>query len=125
MAAGPVGTHPTEFGDFEVEVVIARVTRLEVVLLSHLHPFYERSTPGDAERRAFHEGVIHTDLFDVRDHAWGHAFSRLDVKANKDWLVIVYSRLAGVPLQQREVFQMLTQREAPSSVRGPKGSRKL
>jgi hypothetical protein len=111
---GLLGSHPSEFGDFEVEVVIADEKRVEVVLLSHLHPFYERSTPEDAERRVFHEGVIHADLFDVRYHAWGQVFCRLDEKDKRDWIAIVYSRLTGVPLQEREVFQVLRQRGVPS-----------
>ncbi len=57
-----LGSHSSEHGAFEVEALSADDDCVHVVLLSHQHRFYETGTPEDAERRAFHEGVINSDL---------------------------------------------------------------
>src|SRR5690349_6815539 len=57
-----LGKHESEYGMFEVEVVTGNEQRVEGVFISHIHPFYEDDTPEDSERRAFHEGVIATEL---------------------------------------------------------------
>jgi hypothetical protein len=57
-----LGFHASEHGSFEVEALSAEDDCIHVVLLSHRHPFYEPGTPEDADRRAFHEGVVGSDL---------------------------------------------------------------
>lgn len=71
------------------------------------HSFYERGTPDDAERRAFHEGVIHSDLGGQKEFSWGEVICHLARRTNKDWLIVGYSREARVPLPDTEVLLTL------------------
>ena len=106
-----LGTHLSEHGTFEVEALSAHDDCVHVVLLSHLHPFYEPTTPEDAERRAFHEGVVNTDLGGQKEFSWGEVICRLEQPANKDWLVVAYNREARVPFPQKETILRLYARE--------------
>ncbi len=99
-----LGSHNSEHGEFEVEALSVDDERIHVVLMAHRHPFYEANTPEDAERRAFHEGVISSDLAGQREFSWGEVICRLEKTANKDWLVVAYSREAKVPLPVKEVI---------------------
>jgi hypothetical protein len=87
-----LGLHHSDRGAFEVEVLSDADTRIQVLLLAHSHPFYERNTPGDTERRAFHEGLISSELAGQREFSWGEVLCRLDARANKDWLIIAYNQ---------------------------------
>jgi hypothetical protein len=102
-----LGSHPSEHGAFEVEALSTGQDRIHVVLLAHQHPFYEPGTPADADRRAFHEGVISLDLSGQREFPWGEVGCQLEAACNKDWLVIAYNRDADVPLREREVLLRL------------------
>ena len=102
-----LGIHASEHGAFEVEALSAERDRIQVVLLAHQHPFYEPSTPADADRRVFHEGVISSDLAGQREFSWGKVICRLEAACNKDWLVIAYTRDADVPLHERDVLLCL------------------
>jgi hypothetical protein len=102
-----LGTHSCGFGAFDVEVTTGIERRVEAVFLSHRHSFYDVAAEDDSERRAFHEGVIATDLLGQREFSWGHVFCRLDRKAVRDWLVVIYSPFSAVPLHEREVFHVL------------------
>src|SRR5258707_2685091 len=82
-----LGIHHSDRGAFEVEAISDQQCRIQVVLLAHHHSFYQAGTPEDSERRAFHEGVISSDLAGQREFSWGRVFCRLDNKSNKDWLV--------------------------------------
>ena len=92
-----LGVHESELGAFDVEVLTDGEGRVQVVLLAHAHPFYERNTPQDTERRAFHEGLINSELTGQREFSWGEVLCRLDERANKDWLVVAYNQGPGVP----------------------------
>ena len=102
-----LGSHASEHGSFEVEALSTDDERIHVVLLSHQHAFYEQSTPDDAERRAFHEGVVSSDLAGQREFSWGEVTYRLESAFNQDWLVVAYRREAKVPLQVKEVLLRL------------------
>jgi hypothetical protein len=106
-----LGFHPSEHGTFEVEALSANDERIQVVLLAHRHAFYQQNTPDDAERKAFHEEVISSDLAGQREFTWGEVLCRLDRASNKDWLVIAYSREAKVPMQVKEVLLRLCAHE--------------
>jgi len=67
-----LGKHTSSYGSFDVWVVTGSEHLVEAVFLCHDHPFYESKTPEDSERRAFHEGIISTDLFGQREFSWGH-----------------------------------------------------
>jgi hypothetical protein len=108
-----LGFHDSDHGTFEVEVLSAEEDRVYVALLSHSHSFYERGTPGDAERRTFHEGVISSDLGGQKEFTWGEVLCRLEPTFNQDWLVIAYSRGAKVPLPGRDVILRLCAHEKP------------
>ncbi|HWB58024.1 MAG TPA: hypothetical protein VG733_00965 [Chthoniobacteraceae bacterium] len=108
-----LGIHKSNHGDFQVEVVTGSENRVEGVFLSHEHAFYECRTPDDAERRVFHEHVIATELRGQREFSWGHVFCRVDIKANRDWLVIIYNPFSNVPLHAREAYRQLFAREKP------------
>jgi hypothetical protein len=108
-----LGTHPSEHGDFDVEAVSDFDCRLMVVLVSHVHPFYQTGTPGDSERRAFHEGVIATDLHGQCEYSWGEAFCHYDAAGKKDWLVIEYAQGPLVPRPPRDHLLHLRTLEAP------------
>jgi len=98
-----LGIHPSEHGTFEVEALSTQQNQVQVVLLSHQHPFYDPGTTADADRRTFHEGVISSDLAGQREFSWGEVVCRLEATCNKDWLVIAYNRDAEVPLRAPEV----------------------
>ncbi len=106
-----LGSHDSEHGLFEVEALSSEAGRIQVVMLAHQHSFYERGTPEDAERRAFHEGVIVKDLAGQREFSWGEALCRLEASRNKNWLVIAYSRDAKVPSPDREFLSRLLAHE--------------
>lgn len=69
-----LGFHNSEHGNFEVEALSGEDDCIQLVLLSHWHPFYELGTPEDAERRAFHEGVVSSDLGGQRDLPGARSF---------------------------------------------------
>lgn len=102
-----LGSHPSEHGNFEVEALSADDDCIHVVLLSHQHPFYEAGTPEDAERRAFHEGVVNSDLGGQREFTWGEVICRLETPAIKDWLVVAYNRHPRVPLPEKAALLRL------------------
>jgi hypothetical protein len=99
-----LGPHPSEHGTFEVEALSADDDCIHVVLLSHRHPFYEPGTPEDADRRAFHEGVVSSDLGGQTEFSRGEVLCRLELPANKDWLVVAYNRQSRVPLLEKPVL---------------------
>jgi len=105
-----LGKHTSEHGTFEVEALSEDAERIRVVLLAHQHAFYESNTPEDAERRAFHEGVINLDLAGQKEFTWGDVLCRLESTENKDWLVVAYSREANVPLPTKEILLRLKAR---------------
>ncbi len=102
-----LGFHPSDHGSFEVEALSAEEDRVYLVLLSHSHTFYEKGTPNDAERRAFHEGVISSDLGGQKEFSWGDVLCRFEPMFNQDWLVIAYSGGAKVPMPERDVILRL------------------
>jgi hypothetical protein len=106
-----LGLHVSEHGTFEVEALSADDDCVHVVLLSHRHPFYESRTPEDAERRAFHEGVVSSDLGGQREFTWGEVIYRLEATSNKDWLVVAYNREPRVPLPGKEILLRLCAHE--------------
>lgn len=111
-----LGSHDSEHGTFEVEALSSEEDRVQMVLLAHQHPFYEAGTPGDSDRRAFHEGVISVDLAGQREFSWGEVVCRYVVDRNKDWLVIAYNRNADVPTREREVLlRLLAHEELPDA----------
>ncbi|HEV2692871.1 MAG TPA: hypothetical protein VG347_08230 [Verrucomicrobiae bacterium] len=99
-----LGIHISEHGAFEIEALSAEEDRIQVVLLSHRHSFYDPNTVNDAERRTFHEGVISLDLAGQREFSWGEVLCRLETTPNKDWLVVAYSSGGKVPLPGRDVL---------------------
>ena len=99
-----LGARHSDRGTFEVEAVSDLERRIHVLLLAHLHPFYLADTPDDAERRAFHEGIISSDLAGQREFSWGQVFCRLETKSNKDWLVVAYTLGPQVPMQTSAVL---------------------
>jgi len=110
-----LGRQTSEHGTFEVEALSMEEDRIYVVMLAHQHPFYERGTPEDAERRAYHEGVISRDLAGQKDFTWGEVVCRLESRANKDWLVIAYSWDAKVPFSEEQIILYLRGRENPGT----------
>lgn len=108
-----LGSHRSEHGKFEVEALSFENSGIQIVLMAHQHAFYEKGTPEDSERRVFHEGVISTDLGGQREFPWGEVICRLEAAANKDWLVVAYSRDAKVPSKVKEVLLHLRALEKP------------
>jgi hypothetical protein len=106
-----LGVYQSELGSFDVEVLSDADGRVQLALLAHRHPFYERTTPHDAERRAFHEGVMDSELAGQREFSWGEVLCRLDKRANKDWLVIAYNQGPHVPAVFPEVLLHLHARQ--------------
>ncbi len=109
-----LGFHDSRHGTFEVEALTHELERVYVVMLSHQHAFYEPGTPEDSERRAFHEGVISSDLSGQREFTWGEVRCRFDAEANKDWLVVSYRRELNVPSQLEAVLLSLNHHEVVS-----------
>jgi hypothetical protein len=106
-----LGVHESELGAFNVEVLSDADGRVQLALLAHDHPFYERTTPDDAERRAFHQGVISSELAGQREFSWGEVLCRLDKHANKDWLVLAYNQGPHIPIVFPEVLLDLHARQ--------------
>jgi hypothetical protein len=99
-----LGVYEADLGAFEIEVICDGFKRIQMVLMSHRHPFYDPNTPRDSERQAFHEGVISRDLSGQREFSWGEALCSFNPKANQAWLVLAYNREAQVPMGGREVL---------------------
>jgi hypothetical protein len=110
-----LGVRRSDRGTFEVEAVSDEQRHIQVVLLAHQHPFYEKNTPEDGERRAFHEGIINADLAGQREFSWGQVFCRFDSKSNKDWLVLAYTPGPHVPKQTSIVLERLHARDPEPS----------
>ena len=108
--AHQLGVHRSDFGAFELEVLSDAAERIQLVLLAHSHPFYERSTREDAERRVFHEGIVNSELAGQREFSWGEVLCRLDKHANKDWLVLAYNQGPHVPIVFPDVLRHLRAR---------------
>ncbi len=106
-----LGTQPSEHGPFEVEALSKEEDRIMLVMLSHQHSFYEANTAADADRRAFHEGIISLELGGQREFSWGEVLCRFVAQSNRDWLVIAYNRDADIPLPDREVLLRLLAHE--------------
>jgi hypothetical protein len=106
-----LGLHPSDHGDFQVEASVGETHRVEAVHLSHRHPFYQLDTTEDAGRRAYHEGVIASDLRGQLEFPWGHVFCHFKPTSKYDWLVVVYNPFANVPLQARMVEMFLAAHE--------------
>ena len=97
-----------------MEVLSADDELIHVVLLSHRHTFYEPGTPEDAERRAFHEGVISAELGGQREFSWGEVICRFENALNKDWLVVACNRESRVPTPGKDVLlRLLTDKRMP------------
>jgi len=109
-SAHQLGVHRSDLGAFELEVLSDAAERIQLVLLAHAHPFYERSTQDDAERRAFHEGIVNSELAGQREFSWGEVLCRLDKHANKDWLVLAYNQGPHVPIVFPDVLRHLRAR---------------
>jgi hypothetical protein len=106
-----LGVRQSELGAFDVEVLTDKAGHVQLALLAHAHPFYKRSTPDDAERRAFHEGVMDSELAGQREFSWGEVLCRLDKHANKDWLVVAYNQGPHVPAAFPKVLLHLHARQ--------------
>jgi hypothetical protein len=106
-----LGVHRSEHGEFEVEAAVSEEDRVEALFLSHRHSFYQADTPGDAERRVYHEGVISSDLRGQKEFSWGHVFCHFNARLRRDWLVIVYNPFLNVPLDPRAVKMLLAAHE--------------
>jgi hypothetical protein len=102
-----MGVHPSNHGEFDVEIVCDGDDRVQTVAVSHVHSFYQSDTPEDSERRAFHVGIINFDLLGQREFSWGEVLSCLDIERNKDWLVVVYTTEIAVPLSRAELLRCL------------------
>lgn len=113
-----LGIHESEHGAFEVTAVSGDECRIQLVLLSHSHSFYQSDTPGDRERRAFHEGVINADLGGQREFSWGRAYCRRDPSANKDALIVAYAAGPQVPERRDPVLGWLEAEEAEPDTAG-------
>lgn len=101
-------------GRFEVEAVADDSGRVQAVFLSHVHPFYQSDTSNDSERRAFHENIITTDLSGQREFSWGQVLCRVDPKANRDHLVVVYTPGPHIPLHPSQIlFQLHAHDKGP------------
>jgi len=115
-----LGTFQTEYGAFVVRVVTGQEGRIQMALLSHVHPFYEAGTLNDAERRVFHEGIIATDLAGQHEFSWGEVFCRLDTSANRDWLIVFYAVGPSVPNSQlASLRHLFAEAQAPASIAPP------
>jgi len=99
-----LGRHHSDQGWFEVEAISDAEHRVQILLLAHSHPFYGAGAEGDAERRAFHEGIINSELTGQREFSWGEVLCRLDATANKDWLVLAFTPGPHVPRQSTDVL---------------------
>ena len=91
--------------------------RVHSVLLAHQHSFYTTDTPEDAERRAFHEGVIITELKGQREFSWGEVLCQFSYRANKNWLVVVYTPELPVPRRPSSVLRQLFAHEQPGATK--------
>ena len=88
-------------------------------LLSHFHSFYRSDTPADAERRAFHEGVISADLGGQREFSWGRMYCRFNPATNKDLLIAAYAPGPHVPMPDGPLPSFLEEHEPePADARG-------
>lgn len=105
------GFHPSEKGSFEVVALSDEVGRVMAVMLAYSHPFYLPGTPDDSERRAFHEGILTSDLLGQSEFTWGEVFCRFDTQQGKDWLILVYTVGPLVPLQSAEIVRHLYEHE--------------
>ncbi len=117
-----LGPHISDYGTFSVEATIDDTRRVAAVHLSHVHAFYEAATPEDSERHLFHESIVARDLFGQREFSWGWVYCRYDPRTLRDWLVVVYSPFAAVPLHERERLRMLREQYFPLSRPRPKPS---
>ncbi|MEO6847892.1 MAG: hypothetical protein ABI443_09955 [Chthoniobacterales bacterium] len=107
-----MGVHPSDQGDFEIEISSGPENRVEAVFLSHSHSFYEAGTPEDGERRVFHDGVIARDLRGQHEFSWGNVFTKLDPKSNRDWIAIIYNRFPSISLSTSEGLDLKGEHES-------------
>jgi len=106
-----LGLHLSEYGEFEVESISMSSGHLGVVILRHHHAFYDIPSDGDAERQAFHEGVLVKDLAGQQEFNWGAVLLQTDPEESKNSIFIVYTPDSVVPLNAREVLKTLFEYE--------------
>ena len=105
------GQRQSEYGAFEVRIVSDPEGRISLVMLAHLHDFYEPHTASDGERRVFHEGILARDVKGQREFPWGQVFCRFDEQDHRDRIVVAYAVGGHVPPQIAEVLLNLEEHE--------------
>ncbi|NJK92756.1 MAG: hypothetical protein HC904_13595 [Blastochloris sp.] len=95
------GDRISEYGRMEVGAVCNDDSATQLVILSHLHSYYDDQTPGDVERSLFHEYVVTNDLKGQREFSWGVIHVTTDAKNNRNWIVVVYTPGANVAQADR------------------------
>lgn len=105
-----LGTHPSQYGDFAVEVACATVDQRPVflVVLVSMNPFFRMPVEKDRERRVFHEGVLARELSGQREFSWGEAFCKYNQEDRRDCLNVVYTAGPKVPSFPGSAAEFLT-----------------
>jgi len=98
-----LGVHLSDHGTLDVTAVTDTDSKLRIVILSQYRARFEWTSA--ASRKAFHEGVIASDLGGQREFSWGRAL---------DWtaLILAYASGPHVSLEDEPVLSELFAREA-------------
>jgi hypothetical protein len=93
------GRHPSEHGEFAVELACSDAEGLAVflVVLWSMNPFFDILSDQDRERAAFHEAVLARDLRGQREFSWGEAFCKYNRQDARNCLNVVYTAGPKVP----------------------------
>jgi hypothetical protein len=109
-----LGEHPSEYGNFLVEVACAtEEDPVFLVVLVSTDPFFATPVEGDRERWIFHEGVLARELCGQREFAWGEAFCKYDRQDRRNCLNVVYVAGPKVPNSARGARPYLVERSFP------------
>ena len=94
--------HQADHGRFTVDVFTDEARRIQSVSLTHQLPSYNRDSGEDAERQAFHEGIVAIDLGGQHEFSWGHIVCRRVGKTSS--LFIYYTPGPHVPLKSPDLL---------------------
>ena len=108
------GRHPSEHGEFAVELACSEADELAIflVVLWSVNPFFQTASEEDRERAVFHESVLARDLRGQREFSWGEAFGKYNRQDARNCLNVVYTAGPKVPRMTREGLRALAARAA-------------
>ncbi len=96
------GKRVSEYGLIDVGAVCNEDSAVRLVVMAHIDSSYDASSAGDSARKQFHEYIVSQDLKGQKEFSWGVVHIKDDPKSEQNWLVVVYTPGANIPIKDME-----------------------